>query len=588
MTPEALEEFMRSQYSLLDMGRFSQANDQLNQMIDAYPGNDALLHHKMWLLARQGEYEQAFDIALTLSPEYKQQPQVTFQIVAIMQGLTNLPVNEQVEAELGRILECRSVNCTPISEIIHKLFAFKIDAFKAGPSPLQSCSRCRLIHSVLRNYWLISPEAEQLCIELRTQLLLLARSAPKSFLELAELAVSISKQGYRNEYVFYVDQNEAELVKELDEELEDLLHTDMPLTDTGMVPLLAVLMYRPPRQLAAASKLRMPGLRIKHPVLAELVASDLDEQDLLQRYTRKFSQANHIARKTSAAVAQMYTQNPYPRWLTPEWNMNTRGLPYPDFYALTSSPGWRPDSEKNPRSMLVAGCGTGWHPISHAITFPWMAITAIDISPASLAYAQVMAERLGIRNIDFQQADIMDLGAWEQRFDIIESVGVLHHLQEPEMGLQLLVGLLNRGGILRLGLYSRLARQAIIRFRREHPIGNEVLDETAIRTLRHRFYTDRNYESYRGAMEFPDFFSVSGCRDLLLHEQETQYTVPELQHLLTSNSLSFLGFLPAYNHHFQQLGGAGSPFELSSWQTVEEKEPRLFQSMYQFFAQQGM
>ena len=39
-----------------------------------------------------------------------------------------------------------------------------------------------------------------------------------------------------------------------------------------------------------------------------------------------------------------------------------------------------------------------------------------------------------------------------------------------------------------------------------------------------------------------DFYSLSGCRDLLFHVQEHRFTLPQLAVLLAGLGLSFLGF----------------------------------------------
>ena len=71
--------------------------------------------------------------------------------------------------------------------------------------------------------------------------------------------------------------------------------------------------------------------------------------------------------------------------------------------------------------------------------------------------------RLGLTNLEYLQADILKLDHLEQEFDIIESVGVLHHMDEPMAGWRVLVDLLKPGGLMKIGLYSELARQPYCR-----------------------------------------------------------------------------------------------------------------------------
>ena len=61
------------------------------------------------------------------------------------------------------------------------------------------------------------------------------------------------------------------------------------------------------------------------------------------------------------------------------------------------------------------------------------------------------------------QADILDLGNLNKQFDIIESVGVLHHMDNPMEGWKVLTDCLKPGGLMMIGLYSELARKHIVK-----------------------------------------------------------------------------------------------------------------------------
>ena len=54
------------------------------------------------------------------------------------------------------------------------------------------------------------------------------------------------------------------------------------------------------------------------------------------------------------------------------------------------------------------------------------------------------------------QADILHLHQIGKKFDIIESAGVLHHMNEPMAGWRVLTDLLKSGGLMKVGLYSEL------------------------------------------------------------------------------------------------------------------------------------
>ena len=60
-------------------------------------------------------------------------------------------------------------------------------------------------------------------------------------------------------------------------------------------------------------------------------------------------------------------------------------------------------------AILIAGCGTGQHSIGTASRFSNCHVTAVDLSLASLAYAQRKSNELRFTNMDYVQADIFHL-----------------------------------------------------------------------------------------------------------------------------------------------------------------------------------
>ena len=105
-------------------------------------------------------------------------------------------------------------------------------------------------------------------------------------------------------------------------------------------------------------------------------------------------------------------------------------------------------------NVLIAGCGTGQHSIETAARFKGSKVLAIDLSMSSLSYAKRKTEEFGIQNIDYMQADILGLGKLDRQFDIVESAGVLHHMDDPVAGWRVLTDCLKPGGLIKIGLYK--------------------------------------------------------------------------------------------------------------------------------------
>src|SRR6185437_17062757 len=116
--------------------------------------------------------------------------------------------------------------------------------------------------------------------------------------------------------------------------------------------------------------------------------------------------------------------------------------------------------------------------------------------------------------IAYAQADILELASCGRSFDLIESLGVLHHLADPFAGWGALLSLLRPGGFMLLGLYSEAARRPVVAARaliKERELGGSADD---IRTFRQYLIRNGDPHAYASILESEDFFSLSACRDL--------------------------------------------------------------------------
>jgi 2-polyprenyl-3-methyl-5-hydroxy-6-metoxy-1,4-benzoquinol methylase len=288
-----------------------------------------------------------------------------------------------------------------------------------------------------------------------------------------------------------------------------------------------------------------------------------------------------VTHEVSKAVMNLYEQNPYPRW--EHIFLTENKIRYIDLYPnLTKLIRNRKKFNKH-ISCLIAGAGTGRQPLWLAANCHDIDVLAFDLSLPSLCYAKRQSMELGLRNIEFCQGDILNLGQLEKKFDVIECSGVLHHMQDPEAGLRILVQRLRSNGLLRLGLYSRIARErtGITAARVDKP--NATLED--IRETR-AFHLNNGGKLLNLSR---DFYTASECRDLLFHVQERQYDIPELKSLLDRNDLEFLGFSPLpkeIDTAFQNRFGPNPDYlDLDNWHLFETENPLIFKGMYQFHCQ---
>jgi len=287
----------------------------------------------------------------------------------------------------------------------------------------------------------------------------------------------------------------------------------------------------------------------------------------------------------------MYEENPYPRYRFANFTSQDNANSISTLIKLESTKQNLPFSEVltndncHPK-VLIAGCGTGSQVIS-ASRYKNAQITAIDLSERSLSYAMMKAEDYHMKNVDFKVMDLLDVANLNEKFDIIECTGVLHHIAEPEEGLLALIGQLKPNGYIKLGLYSELARQQIVEARNQIKQLNVKSTPKGIRDFRQKVLNGE-LEELHGLTKFGrDFYSLSECRDLCFHVQEHRFTTESLLGLLNANGLIFCGFInreSIYKTYQKQYPADSDMISLVNWDEFEKQHPSTFSAMYQFWA----
>ena len=315
----------------------------------------------------------------------------------------------------------------------------------------------QLLQVVLETVPVCDVELERLLTALRVILLGAAASGVSDSAMLA-FHCALARQCFVNEYVFDVTARELDAVGRLRQRL-----TDDAQAGREIVPHLiaAVASYEPLHSVPGVEAL----LDRQWPApLAALLTQQVREPLEELRLRDSIPSLTAIADDVSLKVKQQYEENPYPRWIKPAPVQPKTLAEY-----LGSGISMPALGHRGAVEILIAGCGTGQNLVEMAREISGSDVTAIDLSLASLSYAKRQATALGLNNVTFAVADILNLGSVGRTFDLIDASGVLHHLEDPWAAWRVLLTLLRPGGLMRVGLYSKtrtLDRQCGARLRR--------------------------------------------------------------------------------------------------------------------------
>jgi 2-polyprenyl-3-methyl-5-hydroxy-6-metoxy-1,4-benzoquinol methylase len=451
-------------------------------------------------------------------------------------------------------------------------------------SPVEFAEICddQLLRCLLRSTIVGDTKLERFLTTIRFTMLEAASAAacsPKLEENALRFFAALSQQCFTNEYVFAHTEYEIAQAGCLRARLVEALKSG---TSVPELWLMAVSAYFPLASLPGAELIAGRAWSAPAAALMTCQVQEGQEEQLLGTSVPRLTT---IEDAVSLEVKQQYEENPYPRWVkaAPIRKFTTVEAYLKHMFPLASLP---IVVRKGGVEILIAGCGTGQHSIETARRFPDAQVLAIDLSLTSLCYAKRKTREIGLNNIEYAQADILQLESIDRTFNVIEASGVLHHLADPLGSWRRLLSLLRPGGFMRVGLYSKVARQdinearAFIAKRRYRPSAEDI------RRCRDELASYGDDTALKRATENSDFFSTSACRDLLFHIQEHQLTLPEISAFLGQNRLDFLGFdiHPHVRRTFRQRFPSDRAMtDLDLWHVFEAENPAIFLGMYQFW-----
>jgi tetratricopeptide (TPR) repeat protein/SAM-dependent methyltransferase len=576
--------------ALKDKGLFEEAFHQISIAIDINPKSPQAffnLGELHWKMKKFAPTTQCYIKAVQLDPNFKKAYEALGAALGIIKFSEHNPLYESVLIELLKkktVVRPLTITGAAISllkqhPIIQETLKLVRKDHKTSVigNILHPLSKSSLLTHLIQVSPIPDPDIEEILTRTRHYLLLNYENL-KSHQNIINFSSAIASHCFINEYMNNETIEETEkltiLIREVALSLQKGGQPD-PLM------IISIASYRRLNEFQWINDVKFEG------VIEDLGVMQIKEPQQETIIQKEIPTLQEIVDDVSKKVRQQYEENPYPRWV----NLRLRTEPLTVSKFLNAY-GIRVSDERifqNPSpEVLIAGCGTGQHAIEASGNLKNSQVMAVDLSSRSLAYAQRKTLEFGIDNIDYLHGDIFDLPLLKRNFDIIESVGVLHHLRNPIDGWRVLVKILKPGGLMRIGLYSQNARRHIERFRDKYSMNKEHVTTSEIRAFRRTILSMSNSD-YKKLCQAPDFYTTSSLRDLVFHVQEHRFNTFELDNMLGELGLEFCGFVfddsRLIDQFEQRFPGIGSKRDLKKWGVFEEENPLVFSAMYQFYCQ---
>ena len=250
--------------------------------------------------------------------------------------------------------------------------------------------------------------------------------------------------------------------------------------------------------------------------------------------------------------------------------------------------------------ILDAGCGTGSGTDYLIYLNPEAEIVGIDLSAKALAVAKERCQRSGVAakhrgGLSFHHLNIEAAAELPGQFDLINCVGVLHHLPNPIAGIQALASKLAPGGLFHIFVYAELGRWEIQLMQQAIGLlqGEKQGDYREGVTVGRQLFatlpeTNRIVQSEKKRWS-QENHRDEAFADMYVHPQEVDYNIETLFELIDASGLQFIGFSnPDYwnldrllQNAPELINRANLLSERQRYRLIELLDPEL--SHYEFF-----
>lgn len=211
---------------------------------------------------------------------------------------------------------------------------------------------------------------------------------------------------------------------------------------------------------------------------------------------------------------------------------------------------------KNGFRALVAGGGTGDTTVwlgKQLMEYPNTELVYLDFSKSSMAIAKKRAEYQGVTNITWVEDSILNIPDLNLgKFDFVSCTGVLHHLENPDLGLKILSDALKEDGGMSLMVYALYGRTGVYQIQELMRMVNKDADSRqeevkrgwdVINALPVTNWYKRGQELLSDHINHGDI----GLYDMFLHKQDRAYSIPQLYDYVEKAGMNITTFIDPYS-----------------------------------------
>ena len=256
------------------------------------------------------------------------------------------------------------------------------------------------------------------------------------------------------------------------------------------------------------------------------------------------------AERVLDVVNEFYEANPFPGFDPGKYETRADLVTRASWYAK------RLDAEIPFEACVIdVGCGTGQ--LACFLAIKGRRVLGVDYSQRSLALACALKERLALRSVEFERANILDWDQPSECFDYVFCNGVLHHTSDPYGGFRKLVEITRPGGRIVVGLYNRYGRSMLRMRRRVVRLISRVAPTAKDRAIRRQLVELEEDEAKRHTW----------YQDQYEHPHESAHTVAEVLRWFGENGVEYVSSLPKIEPFGSMPKRVFRPREVAGWRS---------------------